>query len=103
MKRKNKAILKVTVSLLFIGMLSTFANAYGGASGQPSFESLDSDGDGKIFFSEFMDNMPSGMRASPEDVFTRLDGNGDGSISREEFDSRLSRPTGRPSGMSDHP
>ncbi|MBK6736285.1 MAG: EF-hand domain-containing protein [bacterium] len=66
------------------------------------FNSIDTDGDGKVTLAEMQamsESMPSrgdGDQPAAEDMFAELDGDSDGAVSFEEFEAR--RPSGPPQG-----
>ncbi|MBK9472410.1 MAG: EF-hand domain-containing protein [bacterium] len=66
------------------------------------FNSIDTDGDGKVTLAEMKtmsESMPSrgdGDQPTVEDMFAELDGDGDGAVNFEEFEAR--RPSGRRRG-----
>jgi len=83
---------KTLTILLGVGLLATSLNSL--AFGRPSFETIDTDGDGKISYDEFMDAAPS-ARFSPEEIFKKLDANADGFIDQGEFTNQPKRTGGR--------
>lgn len=87
-------IMAASAVLTLIASSAAFAQQ-GGGGGRITFESLDSDGDGKVTAEEFKANFNpparDGRTPDPEMVFGRWDADGDGEITAEEYENRPRR------------
>lgn len=88
----KKTIFAASAVLALIAGSAAYAQQGGGAI---TFESLDSDGDGKITKEEFTENFNpparNGRTPDPAMVFGRWDADGDGEITAEEYENRPRR------------
>ena len=87
--------MKRTIVLMGLcaSMLTPAASALAEAAARPTFESLDTNGDGKLTLEEFK-KVPARGRRTPEQMFQLMDTDKDGSLSKAEFNARTGRRGG---------
>lgn len=87
---KNKTMLALVSAAALIHSLTACASPRNGAEargGNLAFEDFDTNSDGGISKSEFVENVPFKLR-NPDRIFERLDTDGNGVIGEEEFAAR---------------